>query len=58
MLLLFPRMFGAETDDDMVTPEGLRCLLYTSYKLSMDHYPEGPQTCLMVSLCTKLSVVL
>lgn len=41
-------MFGADTDE-MVTPEGFRNLLFTSYKLSMDHYPEGPQTCLMVS---------
>lgn len=31
-------------------PSGLRSLLYTSYKLSMDHYPEGPQTCLMVNM--------
>ncbi|KAM3957867.1 uncharacterized protein ACR2FA_008135 [Aphomia sociella] len=44
----YVRMFGAETDDNMVTPDGLRNLLYISYKLSMDHYPEGPQTCLMI----------
>ncbi|XP_052751678.1 uncharacterized protein LOC113513485 isoform X2 [Galleria mellonella] len=44
----YVRMFGAETDDNMVTPDGLRKLLYISYKLSMDHYPEGPQTCLMI----------
>jgi hypothetical protein len=54
ILFLF-RMFGAETDDNMMTPEGFRNLLYTSYKLSMDHYPEGPQTCLMVS--KKLNLV-
>ncbi|KAL0818639.1 hypothetical protein ABMA28_009064 [Loxostege sticticalis] len=42
----YVRMFGADTDE-MVTPEGFRNLLFTSYKLSMDHYPEGPQTCLM-----------
>nr|XP_049698855.1 uncharacterized protein LOC110378699 isoform X1 [Helicoverpa armigera]XP_049698856.1 uncharacterized protein LOC110378699 isoform X2 [Helicoverpa armigera] len=45
----YVRMFAAETDDNMVMPEGLRSLLYTSYKLSMDHYPEGPQTCLMIN---------
>ncbi|XP_059045941.1 uncharacterized protein LOC131841632 [Achroia grisella] len=44
----YVRMFGAETDDNMVTPDGLQKLLYISYKLSMDHYPEGPQTCLMI----------
>ncbi|CAG9791135.1 unnamed protein product [Diatraea saccharalis] len=44
----YVRMFGAETDDNMMTPDGFRSLLYTSYKLSMDHYPEGPQTCLMI----------
>ncbi|RVE43057.1 hypothetical protein evm_012288 [Chilo suppressalis] len=44
----YVRMFGAETDDNMVTPDGFRSLLYTSYKLSMDHYPEGPQTCPMI----------
>ncbi|XP_026730158.1 uncharacterized protein LOC113495579 isoform X1 [Trichoplusia ni] len=45
----YVRMFSADTDENMMTPEGLRCLLYTSYKLSMDHYPEGPQTCLMIN---------
>ncbi|KAJ0173378.1 hypothetical protein K1T71_011554 [Dendrolimus kikuchii] len=44
----FVRMFGADTDENMVTPDGFRSLLYVSYKLSMDHYPEGPQTCLMI----------
>ncbi|XP_053617797.1 uncharacterized protein LOC128679521 isoform X2 [Plodia interpunctella] len=44
----YVKMFSSDTDDNTVTPEGLRSLLYTSYKLSMDHYPEGPQTCLMI----------
>ncbi|XP_030032397.1 uncharacterized protein LOC115448913 isoform X2 [Manduca sexta] len=45
----YVRMFSMETDENNVTPDGLRSLLYTSYKLSMDHYPEGPQTCLMIN---------
>lgn len=44
------RMFATEEDENTMEPSGLRSLLYTSYKLSMDHYPEGPQTCLMVSV--------
>lgn len=46
----YVRMFSADTDENMVTPDGFRSLLYTSYKLSMDHYPEGPQTCLMINV--------
>ncbi|CAG5047470.1 unnamed protein product [Parnassius apollo] len=45
----YVRMFSSETDESVVTPDGLRNLLYISYKLSMDHYPEGPQTCLMIN---------
>ncbi|KPJ13418.1 hypothetical protein RR48_03919 [Papilio machaon] len=51
----YVRMFSSDSDESVVTPDGLRSLLYISYKLSMDHYPEGPQTCLMMfghsSLC-------
>lgn len=43
-------MFATEADENTMEPSGLRSLLFTSYKLSMDHYPEGPQTCLMVSV--------
>ncbi|XP_021205458.2 uncharacterized protein LOC114246224 [Bombyx mandarina] len=45
----YVRMFSMETDENNMTPDGLRNMLYTSYKLSMDHYPEGPQTCLMIN---------
>ncbi|CAB3247697.1 unnamed protein product [Arctia plantaginis] len=45
----YMKLFSSDDDDNTVTPDGLRSLLYTSYKLSMDHYPEGPQTCLMIN---------
>ncbi|KAL4710126.1 hypothetical protein ACJJTC_016528 [Scirpophaga incertulas] len=45
----YVRMFGAETDENMVTATGFRALLLTSYRLAMDHYPEGPQTCLLIN---------
>ncbi|XP_049879268.1 uncharacterized protein LOC126376135 isoform X2 [Pectinophora gossypiella] len=45
----YVRMFALEDDENTVTPDGLRSLLHTSYKLSMDHYPEGPQTCLQIN---------
>nr|XP_026488584.1 uncharacterized protein LOC113395230 isoform X2 [Vanessa tameamea] len=45
----YVRMFSVDADEGTVTPDDLRSLLYISYKLSMDHYPEGPQTCFMVN---------
>ncbi|KPI98968.1 PREDICTED: uncharacterized protein LOC106118012 isoform X1 [Papilio xuthus] len=45
----YVRMFTSDSDESIVTPDGLKNLLYISYKLSMDHYPEGPQTCLMIN---------
>ncbi|XP_060806770.1 uncharacterized protein LOC106140278 isoform X2 [Amyelois transitella] len=48
ILETYVRMFSSDSDENTVTPEDLNSLLYTSYKLSMDHYPEGPQTCLMI----------
>ncbi|XP_041971571.1 uncharacterized protein LOC121727672 isoform X2 [Aricia agestis] len=45
----YVRMFSSGTEEAAVTPEDLRTLLHISYKLSMDHYPEGPQTCLMIN---------
>ncbi|OWR54849.1 putative Ankyrin repeat domain-containing protein 13C [Danaus plexippus plexippus] len=43
------RMFSSEPEEGNVTPNDLRALLYISYKLSMDHYPEGPQACPMIN---------
>lgn len=43
-------MFSVEEEEGSVSPTALRSLLYTSYKLSMDHYPDGPQTCLAVTV--------
>ncbi|KOB74164.1 Restriction of telomere capping protein 5 [Operophtera brumata] len=40
---------SSDEEEGTVTPECLRKLLYTSYKLAMDHYPEGPQTCLLIN---------
>ncbi|XP_045453828.1 uncharacterized protein LOC123663176 [Melitaea cinxia] len=45
----YVRMFSAEAEDGTVRPDDFRSLLYISYKLSMDHYPEGPQTCIMIN---------
>jgi hypothetical protein len=32
-----------------ISQDGFRQLLLQAYKLSMDHYPEGPQTCRQLS---------
>ncbi|XP_072934094.1 uncharacterized protein [Epargyreus clarus] len=45
----YVRMFTSDPEEATVIPDDLRSLLYVSYKLSMDHYPEGPQTCLMIN---------
>ncbi|KAI8441786.1 hypothetical protein MSG28_005472 [Choristoneura fumiferana] len=45
----YVRMFSVEEEEGSVSPAALRSLLYTSYKLSMDHYPDGPQTCLAIN---------
>ncbi|KAI8441787.1 hypothetical protein MSG28_005473 [Choristoneura fumiferana] len=45
----YVRMFSVEEEEGSVSPAALRALLYTSYKLSMDHYPDGPQTCLAIN---------
>ncbi|XP_045503405.1 uncharacterized protein LOC123700276 [Colias croceus] len=45
----YVRMFCTDTEEATVTPDDLRSLLYVSYKLSMDYYPEGPQTCLLIN---------
>jgi hypothetical protein len=37
----------AEGND--ISQDGFRQLLLQAYKLSMDHYPEGPQTCKQLS---------
>lgn len=41
-------MFCEPDQEEMISQDGLRKLLMTCYKLSMDHYPEGPQLCYMV----------
>lgn len=52
------RMFSAEAEDGTVRPDDFRSLLYISYKLSMDHYPEGPQTCIMVrTMCINTDIL-
>ncbi|CAH2093335.1 unnamed protein product [Euphydryas editha] len=45
----YVRMFSVEAEEGTVKPDDLRSLLYISYKLSMDYYPEGPQTCIMIN---------
>ncbi|XP_063368875.1 uncharacterized protein LOC134657234 isoform X1 [Cydia amplana] len=46
----YVRMFSVEEEEEgTVSAAALRALLYTSYKLSMDHYPDGPQTCLAIN---------
>lgn len=44
----YVQMFGDTEDAGRVKSCGLTALLYTSYQLSMDHYPEGPRTCLSI----------
>ncbi|GBP20822.1 hypothetical protein EVAR_14548_1 [Eumeta japonica] len=48
ILEAYVRMFSADDEGGQVKREGVRALLHTCYKLSMDHYPEGPQTCLKI----------
>lgn len=31
-----------------MTPDSLRLLLFTAYRVAMDHYSEGPQMCLHI----------
>lgn len=50
------KMFSGSKSADSVTPDGLRNLLMTCYRLAMDHYSGGPQTCLLVSIKRKLIV--
>ncbi|XP_034827469.2 uncharacterized protein [Maniola hyperantus] len=45
----YVRMFSSDPEEGLITPDDLRSLLFISYKLSMDHYPEGPQTCPMIN---------
>ncbi|CAK1552419.1 unnamed protein product [Leptosia nina] len=45
----YVRMFCTDPEEASVTPDDLRSLLYVSYKLSMDYYPEGPQTCMLIN---------
>uniref|UniRef100_A0A6M2DRT9 TLDc domain-containing protein n=1 Tax=Xenopsylla cheopis TaxID=163159 RepID=A0A6M2DRT9_XENCH len=42
------KMFSGSKSADSVTPDGLRNLLMTCYRLAMDHYSGGPQTCLLI----------
>ncbi|XP_077299419.1 uncharacterized protein LOC143920410 [Arctopsyche grandis] len=45
---VYVKMFCELEQEDMMNPDGLRMLLMTCYKLSMDHYSEGPQMCFMI----------
>ncbi|KAG7303287.1 hypothetical protein JYU34_011763 [Plutella xylostella] len=44
----YVRMFSSGSEEG-VSREQLRGLLHASYQLSMDHSPDGPQTCLMIN---------
>ncbi|CAH0713389.1 unnamed protein product, partial [Brenthis ino] len=44
----YVRMFSSDVNESTVTTDDFRSLLYVSYKLSMDHYPDGPQTDIMM----------
>ncbi|XP_048482320.1 uncharacterized protein LOC105395159 [Plutella xylostella] len=44
----YVRMFSGGSEEG-VSREQLRGLLHASYQLSMDHSPDGPQTCLMIN---------
>ncbi|CAH0391608.1 unnamed protein product [Bemisia tabaci] len=42
-VLMYVRMFADNSDE--ITPEQFRDLLFIIYKIAMDHYAEGPQSC-------------
>lgn len=44
---IFLLQMYAEGSD--ISQDGFRQLLLQAYKLAMDHYPEGPQTCKQLS---------
>ena len=47
---MFNRMFSSDPNESTVTTDDFKSLLYVSYKLAMDHYPDGPQTDFMVRI--------
>ena len=48
--------YNGDSDNYFTTPEGLRSLLMCSYHISMDHYVDGPQMCLVINKTLKAVV--